>query len=107
MARATHTPGPWSITEHSWKDTGIYGADHSHVAALSLGIEDEEDEGAIEEESAIVAANARLVAGAPDLLAILKRAGEELRLIRMKDCPAVYDVTLRLEIDLILNKVEG
>jgi hypothetical protein len=39
------------------------------------------------------------------LLAILKRAHEELCLIRMKDCAAVYDTTLRAEIGIALSKV--
>lgn len=49
-------------------------------------------------------ANARLIVVAPELLDALKRAREELRLIRMKDCDRVYDVTLRLAMDLVIAK---
>lgn len=35
---------------------------------------------------------------------LLTRALEELRLIRMKDCGAVYDVTLRLEMAAALER---
>jgi SOS-response transcriptional repressor LexA len=38
------------------------------------------------------------------LIALLKRAHEELRLIRMKDSGAVYDVTIRAEIEIALAK---
>lgn len=51
--------------------------------------------------------HAALIASAPDLLAVLKRAQEELRLIRMKDTGAVYDTTLRFDITLALTKAEG
>lgn len=30
--------------------------------------------------------------------ALIRRADEELRLIRMKDCDALYDITLRMEL---------
>jgi hypothetical protein len=52
-------------------------------------------------------ANARLISAAPKLLELLKRAQEELRLIRMKDCGAVYDATLRLEMASAIADVEG
>lgn len=39
-----------------------------------------------------------------EAIAVLRRAQEELRLIRSKDCDRVYDVTLRFEIDAILAK---
>lgn len=41
-----------------------------------------------------------------ELLALLKRAEEELRLIRMKDCAVVYDVGLRMEMRLAIAKHE-
>lgn len=36
------------------------------------------------------------------LLEVVKRQQEELRLIRMKDCDAVYDVALRLDVELAI-----
>lgn len=41
------------------------------------------------------------------LASLLKRADEELRLIRMKDHPGVYDVTLRMETDIALRAREA
>lgn len=38
------------------------------------------------------------------LAGLLERALEELRLIRMKDCGAVYDVTLRLDMAALLDR---
>lgn len=37
-----------------------------------------------------------------ELTSLLLRAEEELRLIRMKDCGAVYDITLRTELGTTL-----
>ena len=42
-----------------------------------------------------------------ELLGILKEAYEELRLIRMKDSPAVYDPTLRTRIEITIAKAES
>jgi len=42
-----------------------------------------------------------------ELLAVLARAQEELRLIRMKDCAAVYDTTLRLDMKLLLDRSQA
>lgn len=39
------------------------------------------------------------------LVELLTRAREELRLIRIKDCGAVYDSTLRIEIDIVLSNI--
>ncbi len=55
----------------------------------------------------VARANARLIAAAPDLLDICKRQREELRLIRMKDCGAVYDTTVRVEADMAISKAEA
>lgn len=54
-------------------------------------------------------ANARLIAAAPKLYELLARASEEMRLIEMKDCGAIYDVGLRSEIRsaLLLSNTGG
>jgi hypothetical protein len=44
---------------------------------------------------------------APDMLAALKAAEEELRLLRMKDTKAVYNPGLRAIISLAIAKAEG
>lgn len=49
------------------------------------------------------AGHTALLAENERLLALLKRAEEELRLIRMKDCLAVYDTTIRLEMRSALS----
>lgn len=65
---SAHTPGPWAITEHSWSATGIY-ADSVQIAQIDIYDEaTEENQEALE---ARTAANARLIAAAPDLLAAL------------------------------------
>jgi hypothetical protein len=65
---AKFTPGPWTVTEHSWSRTGIY-AEHEAIAALDIyndATEDNQDE-----LEGRMAANARLIAAAPDLLEVL------------------------------------
>lgn len=52
-------------------------------------------------------ANAHLIAAAPDLLEALKACLEELRLIRMKDCGAVYDIMCRHDAEMAIAKAEG
>jgi len=46
----------------------------------------------------------RLEAENAELVALLQRAAEELRLIRMKDCDATYDITLRTELSDAIRK---
>ncbi len=67
-SKAVHAAGPWEIVEHSWSDTGIY-AGGARIALLS--IEDYATEENQEQLEAKMAANARLIAAAPDLLAAL------------------------------------
>lgn len=45
--------------------------------------------------------------GLSDLIAICRRLQEELRLIRMKDCGAVYDTTIRIEAESLLDRLTG
>ena len=64
-----HTPGPWTIVEHSWARTGIYA---KHIGIAALDIEGDADEATQHEWEALMSANARLIAAAPDLLAALQ-----------------------------------
>ncbi len=41
-----------------------------------------------------------------ELLKALKRAQEELRLIRMKDCNVVYDITLKIDMAAAIKAAE-
>jgi len=61
-----HTPGPWRAFEHSWCDTSIVadGFDHG-ICSLDINHATEESQ---EADAALMAANARLIAAAPDLL---------------------------------------
>lgn len=63
-----HTQGEWTIINHSWSDTGIYSGTE-RIALIDIGDDATEDTQKEWEEKA--AANARLIAAAPDLLASL------------------------------------
>ena len=72
-----HTPGPWKTLEHSWSDTSIVaeGFDHG-ICLLDINHATEESQ---EADEALMAANARLIAAAPELLADLIDAAKTLR----------------------------
>lgn len=75
-----HSPGPWVVVEHSWSDTSIFSS-RNHVALLSIANQATEENQ--DELECGMAANARLIAAAPELLAALKAcaavcAGETL-----------------------------
>lgn len=98
------TPGPWtfdwSVSMHDRSDLPcVIDADRLVIAQCW-------DDGHSEEECV---ANARLIAAAPKLYELLARASEEMRLIEMKDCGAIYDVGLRSEIRsaLLLSNTGG
>lgn len=76
-----HTAGPWTVCEHSWSRTGIYSAKHP-IAALD--IYDDATEETQGEWEAVMAANARLISAAPDLLRELEH------LVRLLE-PAISD----------------
>ena len=69
-----HTPGPWRVFEHSWSDTSVLadGFDHG-ICLLDINHATEESQDA---DEALMAANARLIAAAPDLLASLRELVE-------------------------------
>jgi hypothetical protein len=97
----SHTPGPWCVETRAHPGSiDICTDEHEpwFIAEVckSVGFDGFDGE-----------ANARLIAAAPDLLEICKRQREELRLIRMKDCGAVYDVTVRMDADIAISKAEG
>lgn len=66
------TPGPWKVLEHSWSDTSIVaeGFDHG-ICLLDINHATEESQAA---DEAVMAANARLISAAPDLLEALREA---------------------------------
>lgn len=70
--KAQHTPGPWNVSEHSWCETSITAPSTSNsICLLDINHATEESE---ESDAAVMAANARLIAAAPDLLTCLQDA---------------------------------
>ena len=67
-----HTPGPWRVFEHSWSDTSVLAEGFDHAVCL-LDINHATEESQASDE-ALMAANARLIAAAPDLLEALQHA---------------------------------
>lgn len=69
---SAHTPGPWSVFNHSWCETSVIaiGFDHS-ICLLDINHATEESQ---EADEAQMEANARLIAAAPELLEALKEA---------------------------------
>ena len=62
-----HTPGPWSASNRSWCDTYIIAPTFDHaICCLDINHATEESQ---EADEAQMAANARLISAAPDLLA--------------------------------------
>lgn len=67
-----HTAGPWKVFEHSWAETSILADGFEHaICCLDINHATEESQ---EDDAAVMAANARLIAAAPDLLAALQEA---------------------------------
>lgn len=88
--RSVHTPGPWEMAGPVGKGVWIQADSNPNVAAVH---------GAYTAEGL---ANARLIARAPDLLALAKRYAGECPGCdgKGKDCPACADLRL------IIAKVE-
>jgi hypothetical protein len=95
-----HTNGPWQAT----RSDSAEGYDVWWITASPNGHNSEKE---ICSVSGREEGNARLIAAAPTLLDLLKRAREELRLIRMKDCGVIYDVLIRLEMDMAIFNITG
>ena len=85
-----HTPGPWTVDP---KTLAVYAPDkHGHAAAVRVA-----ECGRTLLPTAEIAANAALVAAAPDLLAALQlvyaNAGESPEWIRSRIAPAIARAT--------------
>jgi hypothetical protein len=78
MSQQTHTPGPWTVIEHSWSDTSVCSAADGMQPVASLSIESRADEDTQDHWEAVMAANARLIASAPELLEALQRIVQPL-----------------------------
>ena len=91
MMEGKHTPGPWTVGRDY-----CFGPQGIGVGVIVAACPNHEAQ-----------ANARLIAAAPDMLEALRRVKEELRLIRMKDTDAVYDVMLRTDIDAAIARATG
>jgi hypothetical protein len=95
-----HTPGPWSA-DIVWPvpETIVHaycnGKPYSLAEVHSMPEPGERE------------ANAKLIAAAPELLESCKALLEELRLIREKDGPFVYDTTCRIEARAVIAKATG
>ena len=81
MIDTKHTPGPWRVFEHSWCDTSI-GAPGTSNAICRLDINHATEESQ-EADEAQMAANARLIAAAPELLEALQRLSAQCERLRM------------------------
>ena len=70
MSTAKHAPGPWNAFNASWSETFITapGFDHG-ICCLDINHATEESQDA---DEAQMAANARLIAAAPELLEALQ-----------------------------------
>ena len=64
-----HTKGPWEIIEHDWAATGIVGGRNDYVCLLKIEPSNDECEVAMSNR---MAANAQLIAAAPELLEALQ-----------------------------------
>ncbi len=71
MSEATHTPGPWRV--EGWSD------------AIGSGNTVLDDDGRAVSDGRISAADARLIAAAPDLLAALRHAYDVLGTFHHED----------------------
>jgi hypothetical protein len=72
------TKGPFSVCEHSWQDTSVYGSDGYRVAGLSIV----DDEDTADEVGKLMAANASLLAAALNALPALLDAYEQRKRLR-------------------------
>lgn len=100
---SAHTPGPWR-----WMNSNSLVGDHGRRPAVLTGVDIRQrgEDGRLRSLE-VDSSDARLIAAAPDLLAVLKDAREELRLCREKDWSGPYDPTLKGRIDAAIAKAEG
>lgn len=83
--QSSFTPGPWRVFEHSWCDTSI-GAPGTSNAICRLDINHATEESQ-EADEAQMAANARLIAAAPELLEALQRLSAQCERLRLPGQP--------------------
>jgi hypothetical protein len=90
-----HTPGPWRILSHRHdEDIYIEGAD-GIIATVY-----------VDREGDVGAANARLIAAAPELLVVVKKLRHAINALEIDPVDAEYCSILE-QADIAVAKVEG
>lgn len=79
MTDSKHTPGPWELdTDEAWPDVKVYADNLQFRVAIITDYADGVDKEQDKQMRAEQAANARLIAAAPELLAALEELVERL-----------------------------
>jgi len=101
MSGGKHTAGPWQVVEHSWCETSISAPNFDHgICCLDINHATEESQAA---DEALMAANARLIAAAPDLLEALQLMLEQFT----KTPSTLKDSEARIKAHAALSRATG
>lgn len=99
MKSAQHTPGPWKLLHHTAPqhdgDRAVYGPNNKLICDMNGGPNDNSE----------TLANARLIAAAPDMLGILRRAA--IRLEGGTIAEIKFNHSLSNAIREVIAKAEG
>lgn len=102
---SAHTPGPWKMGNENNQCCDVECGDGRTSISLSRFDSLRMNEFNISRDEML--ANAHLVVASPWMLQMLKRAREELKLVRSKDGAPTYDPTLMLCLDDVIEMAEG
>ena len=98
-----HTPGPWVVVENSWEVSTIYAPFDGTVAVCPIN--DLVTEESQDEFQAVMDANARLIASAPDLLEALEWISSNYENVNLNHID--FRVEAKHRADAALTKARG